>query len=767
MQPLTAPFGKAALGLGPSELAVGAGLAILGMDLARRATWSNRPRVPLTPPGPADVNLQGVRTGIDNVHIDVQLSPRFVQATRGLLHALVAEALSPASNDSRHAHPSRRQLSHFAKLYTELTRSALQRAKDGAGRQRETLLQLAVVKLVRRELHEELTRAIQRRSDSLHRRHVLGYQATPQQSDRMAWIFRNRARIYYDVSRRVFRLMLEQEEGRIADLREALFGSSDYALRAMLRAPLLCAASPDDEGVMAAHYVLMAPGVTDPFTFAQLERLITGLFPGDDEGEAVGQRRGRAAHLRPVGGIGRTQPHSAPSVTPIDPDSVPIMLDLEWRPQGVHDMEGARRRDRLRRHRGFQKRNRARLRMALEQASLLPRVQAAYEAARLHAEHGEAHTPRAFEKMVRLGRPTPRGSTPHLAAAVRAATRRARRHRSRAVWRSLLRFTSDFAAYRRDLIRLHALQRAMNQVRLLDQEQDLRRARANHTLYQFLAREELPRERAEMRGHAVLKADVRGSTRMSDELARRGLNPASHFEQHFFQPVNALVQRFGGEKVFIEGDAVIVQFPDYHGANGPPFPVARACDLATEILRTVRRHNRGCAAYGLPALELGIGVTYNDRPPTYLFDADHRIVISAAIGRADRLSSTTRDPDIRACVGPEHRVAYYEPPPTHGKGATETLIHNVNGIALEPAAFHKLCSEVELRPARAGAGRLYRAQYPDCGRKGRGLWVREHAVAPHPAGQAPPARLARRPLYEVVVMEEVEEIAPPAAAVVI
>lgn len=753
---VTLPLDQAALALGPSELAIGVGLAALAVDLVRRAIWAKRPQLPLTPPAAAEVDLRGVRTGIDNVHIDVQLSPRFVQTVQGLLHALVAEALSPASSHSRAAHPSPRQLRYFAKLYSELMRSALHRAKEGAGRQRETLLQLAVIKLIRRELHEELTRAIQRRSDSLHRRHVLGYQATPQQNDRMAWIFRNRSRVYYRVSLRVLRLIVEQEEEPLGELREALFGASDYALRATLQAPLLCAASPDDEAVMAAHYVLMARGNTDPFTFAQLERLISGLFPGDDGGKTAGKGRGEAARLQQVRGVEST-------ATALEPANVPILLDLNWRPHPIHGLDGARRRGRLRRHRGFQRRNRARLRMALEQADLLPRILGAYEAARLHAEHGEAHTLRALEKMVRLGQPAPGGSA--LAPALRAAIRRARSRGSRTVWPMLLRFTADLAAYRRDLSLLHALQQAMNQIRLLDQEQDLRRARTNHTLYQFLCREELPSERAEMRGHAVLKADVRGSTRMSEELARRGLNPASHFEQHFFQPVNGLVQRFGGEKVFIEGDAVIIQFPDYHGATGTPFPVARACDLAAEILRAVHRHNRSCAAYGLPALELGIGIAYNERPPTYLFDGEHRIVISTAIGRADRLSSTTRDPDVRARIGPGRPVAYYEPRPTDGPAAAGALIHNVNGIALEPVAFHKLCSEVRLRPAPvpAGEGRLYRAEYPDGGGKTRGLWVRELAVAPHPAGEAAPGPLARRPCYEVAVMEGVERNAAPAA----
>jgi hypothetical protein len=41
----------------------------------------------------------------------------------------------------------------------------------------------------------------------------------------------------------------------------------------------------------------------------------------------------------------------------------------------------------------------------------------------------------------------------------------------------------------------------------------------------------------------------------------------------------------------------------------------------------------------LPELELGIGICYAPEAPKFLYDADDRIMISSAIGDADRLSS--------------------------------------------------------------------------------------------------------------------------------
>jgi len=58
--------------------------------------------------------------------------------------------------------------------------------------------------------------------------------------------------------------------------------------------------------------------------------------------------------------------------------------------------------------------------------------------------------------------------------------------------------------------------------------------------------------------HVIIKADVRGSTRMTQDLLSRGLNPASHFSLNLHEPVKKLLDRYAAKKVFIEGDAIIL-----------------------------------------------------------------------------------------------------------------------------------------------------------------------------------------------------------------
>jgi len=70
--------------------------------------------------------------------------------------------------------------------------------------------------------------------------------------------------------------------------------------------------------------------------------------------------------------------------------------------------------------------------------------------------------------------------------------------------------------------------------------------------------------------------------------------------------------------------------------------VSRACVLAWEILSLVRGYNELLERSGLPQMELGLGIAYQDSAPLYLMDGDHRIMMSDAINESDRLSSCNK-----------------------------------------------------------------------------------------------------------------------------
>src|SRR5690606_36709149 len=83
-------------------------------------------------------------------------------------------------------------------------------------------------------------------------------------------------------------------------------------------------------------------------------------------------------------------------------------------------------------------------------------------------------------------------------------------------------------------------------------------SRQASTLYQLPTAAEVEQEQEKIVHHVVLKADVRGSTSVTSQLEAMGLNAASYFSLHFFNPINELLPLYGAGKVFIDGDAIFL-----------------------------------------------------------------------------------------------------------------------------------------------------------------------------------------------------------------
>ena len=179
----------------------------------------------------------------------------------------------------------------------------------------------------------------------------------------------------------------------------------------------------------------------------------------------------------------------------------------------------------------------------------------------------------------------------------------------------------------------------------------------------------------------------------------RGLNPASYFSLNFYDPVNKLLSKYGATKVFIEGDALILALFGYYGKQG--FPVGRTCILAREIMSIVHAYNEQSRRGGLPTLELGIGISYQDSPPMYLMDGSARIMISRALNESDRLSSCNRGARrYLADTESLFNVCLFKTVEDEDTGGTpdEFLMRfNVGGVNMSEAAYRALQQEISLQ----------------------------------------------------------------------
>jgi hypothetical protein len=115
----------------------------------------------------------------------------------------------------------------------------------------------------------------------------------------------------------------------------------------------------------------------------------------------------------------------------------------------------------------------------------------------------------------------------------------------------------------------------------------------------------------------------------------------------------------------------------------------------------VGAYNEKSRQAGLPTLELGIGIAYQDAAPLYLMDGGTRVMISPALNESDRLSSCSRV--ARRCLAknPTHfNVFAFQSVEGVDAGADpeEFLVrYNIGGVHLDQTAFQKLRQEISLR----------------------------------------------------------------------
>jgi class 3 adenylate cyclase len=262
-----------------------------------------------------------------------------------------------------------------------------------------------------------------------------------------------------------------------------------------------------------------------------------------------------------------------------------------------------------------------------------------------------------------------------------------------------LRYLKDFLTFRRDLKLAYYSYQQMSRLKVLQDVDSIKLSRDNGSLYEFRLGREIEGGELRTKAHVVLKADVRGSTEITRQLIGKRLNPATHFSMNFFGPITKLLGRFGAQKVFVEGDALILTVIESGDVGTQAMTVANACGLARQILSVMEAQNSQNRTYELPKLELGLGIAFCSDAPAYLYDERRRIMISPAINQADRLSSCSVElrKDTSWQRSRRHRVEVMRVGQKQGNHAARRLRFNVNGIELDQPAFMKLKSEMVLR----------------------------------------------------------------------
>jgi hypothetical protein len=634
------------------------------------------------------LSLDGLQLGIDNVRHDVWLSPSFTKAAGAHIGKLIAKygnvevvmsaegASSPHSPKnifSRVVPALAGKNADLKPLLVDVHRTAVGRAKTEGNPALDLLARAAVIKFLRSELNAQFASALERCRTTLK-----GYEGVRQQKaleyrEKVAAFQIAKKNILRQVGQDLFRLLREIDRETLATMRRSLFGDEAADYQVFLN-QLIFLEEGRDSHLAAQHYVLIGGFENDPDSFGNI-RAIAGEF--------------------------------LKAVAPEAENAGSALLD-SWlnSPENAHELVGTGDPN--------ERAYKARLQLwteLLQRDRVLDFVTAAYEVVPLLPEFTPLLDPQQLkyalvgrkerERVEKLVEEHGKLSLRSLASAGERVAQSSGAQRAKIA----ARFLRDFLRYHRDLRRLEVLNGAIEKINLINSEKLRDLSRVNGTLYSFLLTEEArsgAQEKPIVR-HVVLKADIRDSSRLTRSLLERGMNPASYFSLNFYDPVNKLLCKYGATKVFVEGDAIILAILEHEGEAS--LSVSRACVLAREMMEIVGGYNHLLQRAGLPALELGIGVSYQDSAPMYLLDGEHRIMISDALNESDRLSSCDKKMrKVMAGMGAPFNIYEFRAGET---AESEPMRYNVGGIRMSEAAFKRLQEEISLEQCALQFARLW------------------------------------------------------------
>jgi hypothetical protein len=582
----------------------------------------------------------------------------------------------------------------------ELLLASLNRAKKESNLSIDLLARLAATKFLRAEMNLQFAQVVERC-----RVQLKGYDNARQQSaveyrERIAGFQVRKKIILRKTGQEIFETLREVEKSTLARTRRSFFGeetsTGTWFSYPLFMNRLLFSEDGRDDYLCAEHYVMLGNWDRDPDRYGRMREIASGflrsLYGDELSADTLDSWMNVPDNARELVGTGTPEDSSAGEV---QQDRLAAWVRL------------------------------------LEDERVMENVIASYYVVPLLTEYAPLINPQQLknalvdrtecDRVERLIQEHGKLSLNNLYAGVAkvASCRGAERAKVAA------RFLADFFHYHRDLRRLEVINAALDSVNLVGNERLQELSRVNGTLYEFLLPEEKGQaESGRVLRHAVMKADVRDSTRLTRTMMEKGLNPASYFSLNFYDPVNKLLQKYGAQKVFLEGDAIIVAILEREGE--PSLSVSRMAVLAREIIEIVRGYNEMMQRSGMPQLELGIGITLQNSAPLYLMDGERQIMISEALNESDRLSACNKRARkvMEPQAGPFHVYAFQAADiDENGNPEDVTLSFNLSGIRMNEDAFKKLQQEISLEPLKVklpasfassdkGEYRLYSATVP-------------------------------------------------------
>ena len=676
-----------------------------------------------------DFSLDRLVLGVDNIRCDVRLSPTFCSATAKLAALLLereTDIWTGAENKALHA--LAREQENYRQLYAQVMTDAVNKARAVKEMQVDYLAQVAILTMVREEIRRQYELLIGRCKAAIRRADLVTHddpKTALKLKENLAHVLSQRETVQQTVGLELCSYFREIRESDIREMREAVFGQDLPFLFDLLANPIVHMDNPFNDHFMIEEYDLcLGRRVEDPDRYEMMLGLMRSIFAYLEMEETAAiawtiDRRRRemsAAELPRSGDAAKFQ------LQKVDrwirrPENIDLMLNREHAKKEYQALKRAKA-DRPSRRALRQRMKHQRLLLGyfyrqFSRTGLMERIAASYEMQPLYSDYCPPLVPQQVlqylinpknRKLVRNRLKRLKklyGKTFRLwplnrkvVQMERMGTRRKKAY--------LVRFLRAFCRYHRDYCSFNVYRNAAERINLVTDKKILALSKANHTLYEFLLPHEQEMGERPIINHTIIKADLRGSTDITHQMNARGLNPASYFSLNFFDPITDILSEYDAQKVFIEGDAIILAIFEREDTPSGWYSVARACGMAINMLMIIKRYNKKSQEYQLPVLELGIGICHRSDAPTFLFDGDNRIMISPAINLADRLSSChkTVRRRLRNNDTPFNLFVFQGTSDAEMKKTADDLLlrYNLNGIELNEIGFRKLSQEIDLKP---------------------------------------------------------------------
>ncbi len=729
------------------------------------------------------ISIDRLKRGIDNVRHDVHISPDFHRMTNRLIFQLILHyaEVSPIFHTETRFH-WHNEISEFKRLCHEILLHGVNSAKSSREIQIDMLAQISVVKLLSEAIGRQFDEGVQHLKTIIRKQELAQPMEPPVElREEVSTVIQRKDQIIQNVGSDIFQHFIEIQH-ELNKLRISNFGEKTVIPKEILSNPILQSIGKINGFFLIENYMLIGHRIEDPVNYNTLFNLLIN-FLAEHYNEDLAATGGKSAssdkNRQPKPEITNMTDAYRPELDGMIKHipNIEMLFDFFKTKETLKKLKKQQAAPgqqilKLKHWIKVQKNLLKEFFHIVTNELMIDGIVAPYMMQPVFKEYCPPLSPQEclqyivipktrktiVQKLNRFKRYYSQSfSLNRLDQTVQKVKHTSKKNQQK----HLIRFLTDFARYHRDLMNYQVLKDTADSINIRSEEKSIRLSRENQTLYEFILSHEQGAETRQIQSHSVIKADIRGSSKIIDQMKEKHQNPATSFSLNFFEPINNVLALYGAQKIFIEGDAVILSIFEHKDSPGEWYAVSRACGLAINILLIVSRYNTRNRINRLPMLDIGIGIGFAENAPTFFYDNDNQIMISPAINIADRLSECHSS--LRRKLrkkNPSFNVYQFKPstdgipesmPPPMG-----ILRYNVKGIELHRSGFKKLAEEIhleridcripELSPAPIT---LYTGKFPTMAGRYQRLIIREASIPEVSLTDFQILRYTDRKYYEV------------------